>query len=104
MSKPSFTQKPRALRAARDTRTSESDSRCGGVLQAAGEVAVAARSMLQRIILHELTGAERLLVLLWYAERMSPVEIAIALDLTESQAVSMHDRIVARLRESLVAA
>lgn len=73
-----------------------------GMLEAAGEVAASARAMMQRMILHELNAAERLLVLLWYAERMSPLEVALALDLTESQAVSMHDRIVARLRASLV--
>ena len=97
MSKPPIPTQPRS-RAPRTAHGVQS----GGVLESAGEVAAAARSMLQRIILHELSAAERLLVLLWYAERMSPVEVALALDLTETQAVSMHDRIVSRMRSSLV--
>lgn len=96
MSKPSISTQTRT----RAPRTADG-VRSGSVLESAGEVASAARAMLQRIILHELSAAERLLVLLWYAERMSPVEVALALDLTESQAVSMHDRIVSRLRASL---
>lgn len=79
-------------------------SRSAGILDAAGEIASSARALMQRMILHDLNTAERLLVLLWYAERMSPLEVALALDLTESQAVSMHDRIVARLRQSIVGA
>ena len=55
-------------------------------------------------ILHELNPTERLLVLLWYAEQMTPREVALSLDLTPAQATAMHDRIVSQLRSSLSAA
>lgn len=53
---------------------------------------------LRELFLHDLTHAERLLTVLWYAERMTPAEIAAVLDTTESEVIASHERIVTRLR------
>lgn len=64
-------------------------------------------SLLQTIretILHALSQHERLLVVLWYVERMSIREIAEVLDLTDQQVRRTHERIVDRLREAVTPA
>lgn len=61
------------------------------------------RGRLRGVILHELTPTERLLVLLWYAERMSPAEVARSLDMTHDQARAMHERVLRRLRRAVAA-
>jgi len=56
------------------------------------------RSDVQESFLHDLTHAERLLTVLWYAERMTPAEIGAVLDLAESDVIAMHTRVVNRMR------
>ncbi len=53
-------------------------------------------------ILHALSQHDRLLVVLWYVERMSIREIGEVLDLTDQQVRRTHERVVARLREVTV--
>lgn len=50
------------------------------------------------VVLHVLNHNERLLLILWYAEKMSPAEIARTLDLTEQQAVRLHRLVLDKLR------
>lgn len=56
------------------------------------------RSDVQESFLHDLTHAERLLTVLWYAERMTTAEIGAVLDLSEAEVLAMHNRIVTRMR------
>ena len=56
------------------------------------------RSDVQESFLHDLTHAERLLTVLWYAERMTVAEIGAVLDLSEAEVLNMHNRIVTRMR------
>lgn len=60
----------------------------------------AAYTRLKHAVLHALSHHERLLLVLWYAERMTPAEVAMTLDLTEQQARRMHSEVVAKLRAS----
>jgi DNA-directed RNA polymerase specialized sigma24 family protein len=55
-------------------------------------------SDVRELFLHDLTHAERLLTVLWYAERMTPAEIGAVLDLPESDVVAMHARVLTRMR------
>ena len=59
---------------------------------------------IRETILHALSQHERLLVVLWYVERMSSREIAEVLDLTDQQVRRTHARIVERLREAITPA
>lgn len=79
----------------------------GGQSSNAGEASSAAcvgtdvRAVLRSAVLHELTATERLLVVLWYVERMSAKEIAATLDMTELQVARTHGLVVAKLRREL---
>lgn len=55
-------------------------------------------SGIRTAVLHDLTQPERLLLILWYAERMTPLEISAVLDMTRTQVQHMHDRVVDKLR------
>lgn len=59
---------------------------------------------IRETILHALSQHERLLVVLWYVERMSIREIAEVLDPTDQQVRRTHERIVERLREAIAPA
>ncbi len=59
------------------------------------------RDALRAAVLHDLTPVERLMVVLWYVERMSIAEIAITLDMTELQVARTHGLVVAKLRQQL---
>jgi len=61
------------------------------------------KAVLKSAILRELSDAERLLIILWYAERMTPEEIAQCLDLTPAQVEKHHEEIMARLRRRVAA-
>lgn len=57
--------------------------------------------MLARVkeaVLHLLSHHERLLLVLWYVERMTVAEIARTLNLTEQQADRMHAEVLTKLR------
>ena len=57
--------------------------------------------MLARVkeaVLHLLSHHERLLLVLWYVERMTVAEIARTLNLTEQQADLMHAEVLSKLR------
>jgi DNA-directed RNA polymerase specialized sigma subunit len=59
------------------------------------------RDVLRSAVLHELLPLERLLVVLWYVERMCVAEIAITLDMTELQVARTHGLVLAKLRREL---
>lgn len=59
------------------------------------------RDVLRSAMLHELTPVERLMVVLWYVERMSVAEIAMTLDMTELQVARTHGLVLAKLRREL---
>lgn len=59
------------------------------------------RDVLRSAMLHDLTPVERLLVVLWYVERMSIAEIAMTLDMTELQVARTHGLVLAKLRQQL---
>ncbi len=59
------------------------------------------RDRLRTAILRDFSRTERLLVVLWYAERLTPGEVALVLDLTEDQTVRIHESIISRLNASL---
>lgn len=52
-------------------------------------------------IVHDLPHTDRLLLILWYAERMTPPEIGLVLDMAAAQVVRAHDRIVGALRRAV---
>lgn len=52
-------------------------------------------------IVHDLPHTDRLLLILWYAERMTPPEIGLVLDMAAAQVVLAHDRIVGALRRAV---
>ncbi len=56
------------------------------------------RDRVRAAIVHDLTETERLLLLLWYAERMSPEEIGSTLGLSLQRVVALHARVIGRLR------
>ncbi|HBS29197.1 MAG TPA: hypothetical protein DEB06_07035 [Phycisphaerales bacterium] len=58
------------------------------------------RCRLRRAMDQELTREQRVLLLLWYAERMNPTEIAACLNSTPGQVVSAHGRAVETLRRA----
>lgn len=51
------------------------------------------------VIVQDLTKEERLLLLLWHAEAMTPSEIGLVLHTSASQIRTMHDRAIKRLRQ-----
>ncbi len=63
------------------------DDAAGGVL-----------SRVKDAVLHLLSHHERLFLVLWYAEKMTPGEIAMVLNLTEQQACETHGKLVGKLR------
>jgi len=65
------------------------------------EFTASAREDARRLI-RELSRAERLIVLLYYAEQMTMKEIGRTLDLSESRVSQMHSAIIARLRARLL--
>lgn len=67
-------------------------------------IAADPHAVLRDAYAHALDRTERLVLLLWYAERLNPREIAAALDLTEHRVRALHDRIISAIRDSLVAA
>ncbi|MBN8643896.1 MAG: hypothetical protein J0L61_01475 [Planctomycetes bacterium] len=54
-------------------------------------------SRVKDAILHVLSHRERLMLVLWYVERMTVAEISRTLDLTEQQVARMHADVVAKL-------
>lgn len=57
------------------------------------------RDRLRQAIVKELSAQDRLFLVLAYAERMSPAEIAVTLDMAPSQVEVIRDRIVRELGE-----
>ena len=55
------------------------------------------RDQIKELFLHELSHAERLLAILWYVERMTPDEIALAIDSTPALVELSHSRILQKL-------
>jgi DNA-directed RNA polymerase specialized sigma24 family protein len=55
------------------------------------------RDQIKELFLHELSHAERLLAILWYVERMTPDEIALAIDSTPTLVKVSHSRILQKL-------
>ena len=71
----------------------------------AGETSVhRERARIKDAILHELPHGDRLLLVLWHAERMNPAEIGAVLGMEESEVVASHERIVAMLNTALAPA
>ncbi len=64
-------------------------------------VAEAQKADIKELITHQLTRAERLIIVLYYYEQMTMKEIGATLDLSESRVSQMHSAIIARLREQL---
>ncbi len=64
----------------------------------------AGRSRLREAFLHELSHAERLLLLLRYAEGMSVEEVALAMNISHDEVVATQERLVGRLGLRLRAA
>ncbi|MBL8747285.1 MAG: sigma-70 family RNA polymerase sigma factor [Phycisphaerae bacterium] len=62
------------------------------------------RDRLRQAIVKELSAQDRLFLVLAYAERMSPAEIAVTLDLAPSQVEVMRERIVRELGHLVSAA
>jgi DNA-directed RNA polymerase specialized sigma24 family protein len=52
-------------------------------------------------MLKALSGVQRLVVLLWYAEQMTPAEIAQAVDMTPDQVERHHAEAIRILRDSV---
>ncbi len=69
--------------------------------QSCDPVAEAQKADIQDLITHELTRAERLIIVLYYYEQMTMKEIGATLDLSESRVSQMHSAIIGRLREQL---
>ncbi|HVZ92937.1 MAG TPA: hypothetical protein VG797_00350 [Phycisphaerales bacterium] len=53
-------------------------------------------------MMRDLSHEERLLMILWHAEKMTRAEIAAVLHTTAEQVVNMHDMIIERLRRTVV--
>lgn len=53
---------------------------------------------IRSVIVQDLTKEERLLLLLWHAEAMTPNEIGLILHTSAAQIRTMHDRAINRLR------
>ncbi len=61
----------------------------------------AQRDEIREIVTHSLTPTERLIVMLYYFERMTMKKIGKALDLSESRVSQMHSSILERLRDQI---
>jgi RNA polymerase sigma factor for flagellar operon FliA len=70
-------------------------------VQSSDPVAEAQKTDVMELITHELTRAERLIIVLYYYEQMTMKEIGATLDLSESRVSQMHSAIIGRLREQL---
>lgn len=57
--------------------------------------------LLRNAMLKSLSGAQRLIILLRYAEQMTVAEIALAVDMTADQVERHHDDAVRLLRDSV---
>jgi RNA polymerase sigma factor FliA len=82
----------------------EVDCRLGDLLEDRRDkdpARIALRQDLRELILRGLTRAERLLILLYYFEGMTMLEIGHVLDITESRVSQMHAGLLKRMRESL---
>jgi RNA polymerase sigma factor FliA len=64
-------------------------------------VVEAQKSDIREYITHELSRAERLIIVLYYYEQMTMKEIGATLDLSESRISQMHSAIINSLREQL---
>jgi len=69
--------------------------------QSRDPMAEAQKADIKELITHELTRAERLIIVLYYYEQMTMKEIGATLDLSESRVSQMHSAIIARLRTEL---
>jgi RNA polymerase sigma factor for flagellar operon FliA len=69
--------------------------------QSRDPLAEAQKADIKDLITHELTRAERLIIVLYYYEQMTMKEIGATLDLSESRVSQMHSAIIARLRSEL---
>ena len=61
------------------------------------------REQIRSAMLRGLNRDEQLLLILWYAERMSPAEIAEVLESTEEHVQVIHDHAIAQLRQTAAA-
>ncbi len=59
---------------------------------------VGVMGLVRSAVLHDLSHQERLLVILWHVERMTPAEIGAVLDTTAERVLQMYEAVVARLR------
>ena len=57
--------------------------------------------LLRNAMLKSLSGVQRLIILLRYAEQMTDAEIAVAVDMTAEQVERHHDEAVRLLRDSV---
>lgn len=64
-------------------------------------VAEAHKADISEFIRHNLTRAERLIIVLYYYEQMTMKDIGATLDLSESRVSQMHSAIIERLRQQL---
>ena len=69
--------------------------------QSCDPVVEAQKTDIKELIAHELTRAERLIIVLYYYEQMTMKEIGATLDLSESRVSQMHSAIITRLRDQL---
>jgi RNA polymerase sigma factor for flagellar operon FliA len=69
--------------------------------QSRDPVAEAQKTDIKELVTHELSRAERLIIVLYYYEQMTMKEIGATLDLSESRVSQMHSAIIGRLREQL---
>jgi len=69
-----------------------------GDADAGGEPSAGMIARVKEAVLHLLSHHERLLLVLWYVERMTTAEIARTLNLTVQQADRMHAEVLLKLR------
>ncbi|MCA9312196.1 MAG: hypothetical protein KDA21_13365 [Phycisphaerales bacterium] len=61
------------------------------------------REQIRSTMLRQLTREEQVLLILWYAERMEPAEIAEVLGSTPDRVQIIHDHAIAQLRDAAAA-
>lgn len=76
----------------------EIDAAHRGGSEAGGEPSAGMIARVKEAVLHLLSHHERLLLVLWYVERMTTAEIARTLNLTVQQADRMHAEVLLKLR------
>lgn len=81
-----------------DARSNRGHERARDGLASATPVSTGVLTRVKDAVLHVLSHHERLLLVLWYVERMTLAEIARTLNLTEQQADRMHADILSKLR------